>query len=684
MTDKSAPIQTFPMVSRPGVQRDGTRLDSTLYQDAQWVRFQRGRPKKMGGYLAMTQKATGPFRSLLVDRRAGASTVHSMSPWGIERLQFDPTAGAVGTITDRTPAGGGGSGAVLGAVTMVAGAVTAIAVTTGGSQYLTPPLVLISGNGTGATAHAVLTLGVVTSIVIDTGGTGYTSATATVVGFAYNPNYTWQQDLMYAGSGSTFTALIASSTPDLLDISSDTAGIVWSGDASTLAPLTPLLDTDGVTPITTSGGICVLQPFLVVYGSNGVIRNSDANQISGVPGWQVGGGGFANTANVAGTKIVKGMPLRGGSGAPAGLFWSLDSLILMSFTGGTQFWSYDTLSDDITILAKNSVVEYDGVYYWMAVDRFMAYSGVVQEVPNQQNLNYVFDNLNYAYANAIFAVKVPRYGEIHWYYPRGTSTECNACVIYNLREQTWYDNSISRSAGASSRTFPHPVLAGTEDQVTTTWLPYASGTAPFKIGDTVQGGTSGATGTVYRATETKLNLINVNGLFLSGETLTDTVSSATCVIQFIPTAPQTVAPIWAHEIGHDKVSGQNVTAIKSYFQTNQMGFPTGGPMEALKSQVPWMDSPGASAATRVVWIEPDAIQLGDMTVEVIGQPYANSNVLDATQPQTTLYQMPVGSTKIDMREQRREISFRFTSNTVGGHFEFGHTILALTTGDVHG
>lgn len=70
--------------------------------------------------------------------------------------------------------------AVLGAVTVSGGAVTDIAITSGGSGYQSLPIITISGDGTGATATPVLTAGVVTGITITAGGSGYTAATATI------------------------------------------------------------------------------------------------------------------------------------------------------------------------------------------------------------------------------------------------------------------------------------------------------------------------------------------------------------------------------------------------------------------------------------------------------------------------------------------------------------------------
>ena len=35
---------------QPGIKRDGTTFESREFSDGEWCRFQRGVPKKMGGY----------------------------------------------------------------------------------------------------------------------------------------------------------------------------------------------------------------------------------------------------------------------------------------------------------------------------------------------------------------------------------------------------------------------------------------------------------------------------------------------------------------------------------------------------------------------------------------------------------------------------------------------------------
>jgi hypothetical protein len=576
------------IISAPGVRRDGTDYDSPYYKDAQWVRFQRGRPRKMGGYRAISTLLTGPIRDVYVDSRTSVTSIHTFSPWGVERLQVD-TSGAGGAIYDRTPAG-----------------------------------------------------------------------------FTRNDNYTWQSTAMYSQTGSPFTALIASAAPDLNDIASDTAGGIYAGDITGTSSLAAIADGSG--PITVSGGCVVLQPFLFVYGSNGLIRNSNANDYSVATGWS---GTNANSANPCGTKILRGLPMRGGGASPAGLFWALDSLIRVTYAGGTVLWNYDTVSSSITVLSKASIIEYDGLFFWAGVDRFFVYNGVVQELPNQMNLNWFFENLNFTQRQKVWAMKVPRFGEIWWFYPRGSATECTHAVIYNVREQTWYDIELGRSAGFESQVFQYPAMAGIEDSQSSTYVTYTPVAGTFAIGETVTGGTSGATGTLVKILSGKMNFTNVTGsiAFESGETITGSTSGATGTLTSNATS-QELDAVWQHEFGVDKISGQNVSAIKSHYETTNFSFKTGGAMK---------DVPPSPNQTRLVRVEPDFVQSGSMNMYVEGGSYPNSE-----NEESDAFVFDSTTEHLDPREQRGIMSLKFESNEIGGNFQMGKVIVTLEEGDLRG
>ena len=55
---------TYQFSTKPGIQRDGTNLDANFFNDGQHVRFQRGRPRKIGGYRAIVSTLTGPNRAV--------------------------------------------------------------------------------------------------------------------------------------------------------------------------------------------------------------------------------------------------------------------------------------------------------------------------------------------------------------------------------------------------------------------------------------------------------------------------------------------------------------------------------------------------------------------------------------------------------------------------------------------
>ncbi|MGH7955578.1 MAG: hypothetical protein ACREH8_01035, partial [Opitutaceae bacterium] len=61
------------------------------------------------------------------------------------------------------------------AVDAATGSVISVALTSGGSGYINPPQVTVSGDGFGAEVVAKVTGGVVTALTITKGGSGYTT-----------------------------------------------------------------------------------------------------------------------------------------------------------------------------------------------------------------------------------------------------------------------------------------------------------------------------------------------------------------------------------------------------------------------------------------------------------------------------------------------------------------------------
>lgn len=493
--------------SQPGIKRDGTRFEGDFYVDGAWVRFQRGLPRKIGGYRATSNELTGITRGMNQYSANGLLYTHLGNADYLDAVRLDNNGNASVTY-DRTPSS-----------------------------------------------------------------------------FAASPNNMWQFDVLYDAI-TTEPTLIAHAAPNLSEIDSQITAPIYSGDVKGTGALTI---TSGPS---VSGGVVVLHPFVVAFSSNGYWAASAPNNPND---WTTVSGGF--DGYITGQKLVAGLPGRGGSASsPSGIFWSLDSVLRAYYVGGTTKWAFDTVSAQSSILSSQCVIEYDGIHYWAGVDRFLMYNGVVKEVPNTMNLNFFYDNLNWQYRQKVFAIKVPRWGEIWWCFPFGSSTEPNWAVIYNVREGTWYDTPLpngGRSAGLYAAVYHHPLMTG----------------------------------------------VGPNGQYT----------------------------LWQHEFGTDEINGSFMNPIPSFFETADISMTT--------SQDP------KNRSMRVTMIEPDFVQSGDMEVQITGRANARA-------PEVTSEARTITATASVPQEQvtfhkdiRREMRFRFTSNTLGGDYQMGQPLAHVEPAD---
>jgi hypothetical protein len=682
--------KVFTIDTLPGVQRDGTIFDMNFYTDALWVRFQRGRPRKIGGYRAITGDAKGYSRGIYVNSQDGNNQVFNGYNNGLEVLNINNN----------------GIGAGVNQFTFT-GLILTLNTLVGGTLYTNGTytnVTLTGGSGTGAKATIVVAGATVTTVTLTTAGNGYSvgntlSATAASIGgtgsgfsikvatindgFIESDLNLWQFDSTFDSQGSGNQLLVAHAGQNLAQIDQTFNTAVLAGNI-TGTVLSPLADTAGTNPtgdvIEVAGGVVVLHPYVFVYGDNGLIKNC----VAGNPfDWN---GADANETNVASTKIVKGLPVRGGSNAPSGLFWSLDSLIRVSYTPTTVtiasvpqtfYWRYDIISSQSSIMSSQCVIEYDGIYYWIGVDRFLLYNGVVKEIKNTFNQNYFFDNLNYAQQQKVYANKVPRFGEIWWFFPSGDSEECNDCIIYNIREECWYDAGGAlgayRTAGFFSQVFHYPINAGstlselTEVFATTATTVNTSANIEIPQTNLVLLGQQ-----VIGAGITDISLVIAIAPSATPNYFTVTLdkpatASATVPVTFNTTAGRIT--LWQHEIGTDEVIFESSNAIDSFFQTSDLGFVAGGPAQTAPV--------GENFWVNLERVEPDFIQEGEMTLQVTGRPYAQSQDVPSQE-----YPFDPDTGKVDMRQQRREIRLRFRSNVQGGNYQMGKVLLSVTLGDV--
>ena len=500
----------FPINTQAGVKRDGTEFESNYYSDSLWCRFQRGRPRKIGGYRMVVDTFSGPLRGCHADAKNGYNYVYGGSSNVLEMITMDNT-GAGSGITDRTPAS-----------------------------------------------------------------------------FTTNANNLWQFDTLYDAGGAA-RRVIAHAGQNLSDITQSTQTPIYYGDANGTGALTSI-------GTSVSGGIVSLFPYLLGLDNDGYVLWTPPNTMS------FAGAGSGN-ARIAPNKLIKGVRTRGGSGySPSGLIWSLDELYRAYFSGGSTIFSFDYVGDTI-LLSTSAVIEYNGRQFWPDLNGFKTYNGAIEDLPNDINVNYFYDNLNKAQRQKVWGIKIPRYNELWWFWPKGSATECTDVLIFNIKEKTWYDTSwavdqLARSCGIYSKAFDYPLMFGLDPNA----------------------------GSKYK--------------------------------------------LWQHEFGVDRVEGGITAAIRSYFETSNISFcaSPGGANSGWVGEDRWVE---------IMRIEPDFVQAGDMAVTVRGKKYAQ----DAENLEAGPYTFSPTTGKIDVKEQRRQMTLLFESNTQGGDYQLGQTMMHLIVGD---
>ena len=664
--------KVISLTIQAGIQRDGTQFSSLKYVDGLWVRFQRGLPRKIGGYNGLFQNATGISRGMIMQSQNGINYVYSGQSDGVYVWQTNNTDGVGSgptTVTMSSAFSSNANNLWQWDVVYDSGGSGALTVLGHPGQNLND----ISSTVNTPVMVGQFPYGGMTKLGIFTASTVLNSTTTATV--------TPANLLIATGQSISGTGIPANTTITAVSTAGSTTTITLSQAATSTSTQTLTYDNN----ISVSGGVVVLYPYTFVYGNNGLIQNNSAGNLNN---WV---GADSNANNVSGTKVVKGMPLRGGTTSPAGLFWSIDQLTRVTYapqTVGTStiYWRYDIISTQTSIMSSQCVIEYDGIFYWCGVDRFLMYNGVVQEIPNDTNQNYFFDNLNYAQRQKVWVTKVPRFGEIWWFYPSGNSTECNNAIIYNVREKTWYDAGFAiganRSAGVFSEVFRYPIWS---DNISTGYfmnsVGIVNGGTSYQVGDVIQvnGGTGSpallSVASVSTGVVTALNIIqggNYSSSFTGTLTTTARSPSMGSGLTIFFTLNQAYT-LWQHEIGVDQVYLTNVDAIQSYFETNSLGWVGGGPGNPqLQGDNVWI---------RVERVEPDFIQNGDMNLYIKGKGYADDQ--DVTS-QLSPYTFSPTTLKIDMKEQYRELRMRYESNTYNGTYQMGRILISADIGDVRG
>ncbi len=216
-----------------------------------------------------------------------------------------------------------------------------------------------------------------------------------------------------------------------------------------------------------NGGICVSDPYLFVYGER--IRWSIPNNPFIFP--VDTSGNPLTEAVISAEKIVAAHPTRLGQSST--LFWSLSRLYLAQFEklsssdtdvpaefkGEVAIFNFSEIERNLSILSPRSIVRYNQRFYWIGFREIFFYNGTVDSMKNMENKEWFFDHLDMNHLGKMYGYTIPAFYELCWPFVRNDSArkECTHELVFNVALNKWYDRPLNRSGGTSDN-YPYPLM----------------------------------------------------------------------------------------------------------------------------------------------------------------------------------------------------------------------------------
>lgn len=167
----------------------------------------------------------------------------------------------------------------------------------------------------------------------------------------------------------------------------------------------------------------------------------------------------ALSTNQAGSfRIPSGSMLVGGiSTSNFNIVWTDVDMWLMSYLGGTLVWGFQKIADAVDNLGPQAAGVFRNTVIWPSSNGFYLYDGAgVRQIPCPVWDKFWY-NLNRTQAYKVNAQVNSWFGEISWGYPSADSDEVDSRITYNIRENVWTYDSISRTCWLDDNVYGAPI-----------------------------------------------------------------------------------------------------------------------------------------------------------------------------------------------------------------------------------
>ena len=351
------------------------------------------------------------------------------------------------------------------------------------------------------------------------------------------------------------------------------------------------------------------------------------------------------------------------------LIWSNTTLYSMQYIGPPYVFSFNILQDNVSIISPNAVVTVNNITYWMGMDRFYVYSGVVQTLPCTLK-RYVFSNLNYSQLNQIVCGFNEGFNEIWWFYPSATSPINDMYVIFNYLENVWYFGTMNRTAWLDSQYLQYPQGVFSMQQ---SYLSQSVTSTSSSI-QLLNSATYPTAGVITLDSE-QIAYTSNSGNTLSGLTRGYANTTAAAHNIYAPAVFNVPNQIVFHENGLDDGTPMTPVAIYSYLESSDVSLGDGDKFSYIWRIVPDVTFTNSTATNPTLYmtVEPRQNSGSSYTASVGGFTTDVMSITNTALPTAPTYTYPVEqyTGQIYTRIRGRQVAIKYFSQDLGVMWQVG-------------
>ena len=159
----------------------------------------------------------------------------------------------------------------------------------------------------------------------------------------------------------------------------------------------------------------------------------------------------------AGSEIIGGLRARQET-----LVWTDAALYSLQFIGPPNTFGLTLVNEGVSLIGPNAAINSPTGVYWMDKKGFYTYNGSVIPLPCSVH-SFVFDDINEDQAFQVFGFLNKQFDEVGWFYCTSGSVTIDRYVVFNYVEQTWAIGELSRTAWLDEGIVAFPRAAGFAD-----------------------------------------------------------------------------------------------------------------------------------------------------------------------------------------------------------------------------